>query len=629
MCGIAGIIANRPMADLSERLAAMEHVLVHRGPDDAGSFMSRDLRVGLINRRLAIRDLSPSGHMPMANAAGSVQITYNGELYNADTLRAVLEAKGYAFRSRSDTEVILHGYEAWGSEVVNHLRGMFAFAIYDTGDESRRRPRLLLVRDRIGIKPLYYAESPEAFVFGSELRALRASGLVGRAISPAGLVGYLLLGSVPNPFTIYQTCRALDAGCTAELEIDAPAGGPVIRKYWDVATIGGRSHTRADARELVREALEDAVGSHLVSDAPLGAFLSGGLDSSAVVALMRAKTQQPIRTCSVAFEDPRYNEAPFARAVAESIGAEHHERIVTQADVVSALDRIVWAMDQPSIDGINTFFVAETAHEAGLKVALSGLGGDELFGGYHNTFVGIPRFLRVRRAVGAIPGGGAVARVVRQAPGRQWGWAKYADALERPRSRASAYLACRGIFAPSQVRELIAPDLWKMASKEFEATEYIADRVPDGGHETLDWVRRAELALYTRHQLLRDTDVMSMAHSLEVRVPLLDHELISRVIPLRDSLGGATTSKTLLLEAVADLLPASVRERRTKQGFVFPFSEWLRGDLGEAVDLHPVGGELFNRPAVDNVIRAWRQGHLHWTRPWALGVLGRWQASAN
>jgi asparagine synthase (glutamine-hydrolysing) len=629
MCGIAGIVAARPMPDLPERLSAMERVLVHRGPDDAGAFIARDGRVGVVNRRLAIRDLSPLGHMPMANGAGTVHITYNGELYNAAALRAVLEAKGYAFVSRSDTEVILHGYEAWGSDVVHHLRGMFGFAIYDAGDGTGRRPRLLLARDRTGIKPLYYADTSDAFVFVSELKALRASGLVGRAVSPAGLVAYLLLGSVPNPLTIYDACRALDAGCTAELGIDAPIGSPVIRQYWDVAAIEGLSIDPSDARERVREALADAVGSHLVSDAPLGAFLSGGLDSSAVVALMRTKTQQPIRTCSIAFEDPRYSEAPFARAVAESIGAEHHERIVTQADVRGALDRIFWAMDQPSIDGINAFFVAQTAREAGLKVALSGLGGDELFGGYHNTFVGVPRFMRAKRTVDAVPCGAAVARVVRKAPGRQWRWAKYMDALERPRSRASAYLACRGLFAPSQVRGLVTADIWDAACKEFEATEYIAARVPDAGHETLDWVRRAELALYTRHQLLRDTDVMSMAHSLEVRVPFLDHELISRVVPLRCSLGDETTSKQLLVEAVADLLPASVRERRTKQGFVFPFADWLLGGLGEAVGIHQPDGDLFYRPAVDAVVGAWKRGDLHWTRPWALTVCGRWQASAN
>lgn len=652
MCGIAGLVMNpgRDLPNARARLAAMGEAMAHRGPDDEGLYLSADERVGLVNRRLAVVDLSPQGHMPMGTADGTVWITHNGEIYNAGELRDELRRQGYRFRSASDTEVILCGYQAWGAEVVHRLRGMFAFAIYD----ERRAPpgtpgapsagqtrRLLLARDRLGIKPLYYALTPHAFVFASELKALRASGTVGRAVNPAGLVGYLMLGSVPCPLTIYQEIQALEPGCTLSLDVGVPGTAPAVRRYWTMPADTEEPSGVRDSVGQVRALLEDAVRSHLVSDVPLGAFLSGGLDSSAVVGLMRAVTNGPIRTCSMVFEEEAYSEAPYARAVAEQVGAEHFERVITAGEVATELDRVLWAMDQPTVDGINTYFVAKTAREAGLTVALSGLGGDELFGGYPNTFQGVPRLMWAIWLAQMAPAGVPLARAgLRWLPGPS-SWGRVADALERPASPASLYLACRGLFAPSEARALVAPGLWDAASDALDPVRHIAERAgPNGvrepseaidarqGSHWFSWVSRAELATYTHHQLLRDTDVMSMAHSLEVRVPLLDHRLVEAVLRLPDAVkrdGGPP--KPLLRRAVEDLLPAAVRTRRDKWGFVFPFDLWLRGPLRRTC-LEWQGGpaDLLRPEAVRKIQRAYESGRLHWSRPWALAVLQGWGA---
>lgn len=630
MCGIAGIAlaGNAAAYDLAGRLDAMNAAMVHRGPDDGGTYLTPNGRVGLANRRLAIRDLSPAGHMPMAADDGHVWITYNGEIYNASALRSHLETRGYIFRSHSDTEVILHGYCAWGPEVVQRLRGIFAFAILeDRGGAAR----LFLARDRLGVKPLYYATTGEAFLFASELTALRASGLIGREMSPVGLVGYLLTGSIPNPWTIYQAARALEPASALDVTLEGLAPRLENRRYWSFPAGPREESDAAGAVEQVRGLLAEAVSAELVSDAPLGAFLSGGLDSSAVVALMRQATAGPIRTCSMVFEEAEFSEAPYARAMAEAAGADHYERVITARDVMEELDGILAAMDQPTIDGVNTYFVSQTAHQAGLTVALSGLGGDELFGGYRNTFGGVPQLLRALGLVESVPGGSAVGRrAIGLLPGRRW--SKLQAALMRPASPASAYLARRGLFAPQEVRALVGDEVWSAVIEVFDPVRYIAGRSEQAdtepGNGIFSWTSRAELTTYTCNQLLRDTDVMSMAHSLEVRVPLLDHLLVERVLRLPDAVkANGGKPKALLLEAVGPWLPAVVRNRSDKQGFVFPWDTWMRGPLeGKIVSMLEAGtaaGRLQKR-AVSDVWTAFRAGSLHWSRPWALAVLSTW-----
>ena len=634
VCGIAAIFVKsyNGLPDAGRRLQVMAEAMRHRGPDDQGVYVTPDGRAGLANRRLAIRDLSPAGQMPMANARGDVRLTYNGEIYNAAELRTELERLGYHFQSRSDTEVILHGYEAWGEGIVPRLRGMFAFVVLDCrpseGDDGYRA---LIARDHMGIKPLYYAESAEALVIASELKGLLASGLVAGDISPAGLVGYLLLGSVPTPLTIYEGAAALPAASLLRIKGERPTAGTPER-YWQLPDDVSERATAEASVDEVREALAEAVRVRLVSDVPLGAFLSGGLDSSSVVALMRQATDGPIRTCSMVFEESDYSEGVYARSVAGALDADHYERTITAGDVMGEIEQILAAMDQPSIDGVNTYFVSQTARQAGLTVALSGLGGDELFGGYDNTFHGVPRTLRNLRLAHAVPGlGPAAARSAVRALTSERRWTKITDALSRPPSAASAYLAQRGLFAPSEVEALVTGDVWHAARELFDPVAHIAANAgpaPANGDGLFQFVSRAELRTYTQDQLLRDTDAMSMAHSLEVRVPLLDRRLVELVLRLpadhkRNGRAQDRGPKPLLAQAAGHLLPEVVRRRPDKQGFTFPFDRWLRGPLGDYLN-GGAAGRLLRAGQVQAMYEQFRRGRLHWSRAWALAALNGW-----
>lgn len=626
MCGIAGILLknNSSLPDMQERLSAMAHAMQHRGPDDEGVWLSPDGRIGFASRRLAIQDLSPAGHMPMGNADGTVWISYNGEIYNAGELRPELERRGYVFRSHSDTEVLLHGYEAWGEEVVQRLRGMWAFVICDLREP--RNGKLFLSRDRLGIKPLYYARTPQAFVFASELKALQVARFTSREISPTGLVGYLSLGAVPNPLTIYRDIHALEPAHSLVIPLAGGAMDAQPRRYWSMPTDVVES-TYEDAVEQIRETLHEAVRIRLVSDVPLGAFLSGGLDSSGVVGLMRAATDGPIRTCSMIFEEQDYSEAPYARAMAEAVGAEHFERVITAQDITTEMERILWAMDQPTLDGVNSYFVSQTARQAGLTVALSGLGGDELFGGYPNTFGGVPQMLRMLRRAQAVPGGAALAkRAIRFMPNGQRG-GRVVEALSRPATYASAYLTRRGLFSPQEIQSLLSPEMWHEGRKYFDGVQHVAQRADvndEAGDDVFAWVSRAELSTYTHHQLLRDTDAMSMAHSLEVRVPLLDHRLVEKALrlpaPIKQQGQGP---KPLLNAALSDVLPPLIRNRRDKQGFTFPFDRWMQR-------LRSMDGDnsspLLSACATQSLWDAHKNGKVHWSRPWSVAVLQAWMS---
>ena len=642
MCGIAGIVV-RPehsLPDLRERLGAMAGAMVHRGPDDEGIFVTDDGRIGLASRRLAIRDLSPAGHMPMANGDGSVWLTYNGEIYNADELRSELESRNYRFRSRSDTEVVLHGYEAWGAGITQRLRGMFAFAVLDqrpgTGPQWTRGSydsrQLFLARDHMGVKPLYYAHCPDAFVFASELKALLASDLVSRDLSPSGLVGYLLMGSVPNPLTIYQGVSALPPATSLSVSSACPDQASE-ETYWHLSADEREPASASEAVERISALLAESVRIRLVSDVPLGAFLSGGLDSSSVVAFMRQATSGPIRTCSMAFAERDYSEARYARAVADALGTDHYERVVTADELVQEFDDILSSLDQPSVDGVNTYFVSQTARQAGLTVALSGLGGDELFGGYPNTFVQVPQMLRALRLVQAVPGGPQLTRAALNCVPLRRRWTRVRDALARPASPAGAYLTRRGLFSPAEVRALVSPEVWQTGVEGFDPVQHVSERADDAEGtpsfcvRPFEWISRAELRTYTHHQLLRDTDVMSMAHSLEVRVPLLDAELVEAVLrlPTAVKVNGMAGPKPLLKRAVGERLPDSVRQRSDKQGFIFPLDPWLRGPLrGQARSIVDSlqGKRWLQQAAIQRVLDDYEAGRVHWSRLWALVALG-------
>ena len=412
MCGIAGIYAYHYAANPVDR-AELQRIRDHmtaRGPDGCGEWYSPDERVGLGHRRLSIIDLSERGAQPMASADGKFVVTFNGEIYNYRQLRSSLEARGHVFRSQTDTEVLLHLYAEKGEAMVNDLRGMFAFGLWDA-----ERNALFLARDPYGIKPLYYADDGWTLRFASQVKALLAGGKVSRNQEPAGWVGFCLFGSVPEPFTTYQEIRALPAGST--LWVDR-VGTREARQYFSIAETYCRAEaTRSsgndeDLQLAAREALLDSVRHHLVADVPVGAFLSSGIDSGALVGLMRDAGQQDIQTVTLAFKEFRgksEDEAPLAAEIAAQYGTRHTTRVVTEQEFRDDLPKILDAMDQPTIDGLNTWFVSKAARELGLKVAISGLGGDELFGGYP-SFRDVPLCVRTLAVPGRIPGLGDLAR---------------------------------------------------------------------------------------------------------------------------------------------------------------------------------------------------------------------------
>lgn len=622
MCGIAGYISrgysNREL--MAQALKRMTAAQAHRGPDDSGIYITPDGRAGLGNRRLAIIDLSSAGHMPIGNADGSVWITYNGEVYNFVELRAELERLGYVFRSRTDSEVVLHAYEAWGPACVHRLRGMFAFAILDLRGARQGSiapaPQLFLARDRLGIKPLYYHWDGRRLVFASELRALLASGLVEFRLDPSALLGYLELGAVPGEGTILAGVRSLPPASTLTLD----GHGLRIESYWSPAAAGG-GEPGPEPEEVLRAALEEAVRIRLVSDVPLGAFLSGGVDSSAVVALMRRATNGTVRTFSILFPEQEFNEGVYARQVARQYATDHHEVELSGQDVVAEMDQVIAAMDQPSVDGVNTYFVSKFARESGIIVALSGLGGDELFGGY-------PSFRLVRRLawLGRVPGAGrALASVLGRLDGPS-GARKLALLRSQAGGVPSAYVAVRAVRSPWEAASLLAADVRSQAT--FEPVDYAAAFLPDGA-DTAWQVTCLELRTYTHNQLLRDTDAMSMAHSLEVRVPLLDHQLVELASRLPASLrDGRGQPKWLLVQtALPEMGPDFFA--RPKRGFTFPFARWLRCELRDWVEeaLAPSGGPMDGLLDPDAALAEWRAflaGRAHWARPWSLAVLNRW-----
>ncbi len=644
MCGIAGILSlERPVdAGLVSAVLRMMDSEIHRGPDDWGlllpdrAYQDPELRCLLASfdpahirtypspsagpaavlgfRRLAILDLTPRGRQPMSNRDGTVWITYNGEVYNYRDLRLDLEQIGYTFQSDTDTEVILQGYQEWGKDVLTRLRGMFAFGIVDLRaprNTSGSGPRFFAARDRFGMKPFYYAETPVGLLFASELKGLMASELLPMEPHPEALPLFLAWGSIPAPNTFYRAVHSLPIGYWLELT----RWGLSSRRYWNLADCYASERRRHvspnQVIEETRAALVDSVKAHLVSDVPVGAFLSGGIDSSAVVALMREAGQSRIKTVSVVFPDTEYDESRYARLVAERFETEHVEVPVTSRDLLNQWDRIFAAMDQPTVDGVNTYFVAKATHEAGLKVALSGLGGDELFRGYP-SFRDIPRLHRVSKWLGP-------SRLARRAilaplalcyPQQR---AKFGQLLGGPNSLENVYLSYRGMFMPEELERLL--------SHPAEPLDNFCAHLPEtnGVESSWDRVSILETDGYMANQLLRDTDAFSMTHSLETRVPFVDHRLLESVATLPRELWIKGRPKALLIDALRGCLPDVVLHR-PKMGFTFPFRQWLQGEARQKVESFLQRGNSFPKAAVADLWDRFLVGRAHWSRVWALVV---------
>lgn len=639
MCGICGIIGiQRP--ELAEEITRrMMGALTHRGPDEDGMLVAPSAALGM--RRLSIIDL-PGGHQPVFNESRNVAVVYNGEIYNFVQLRKTLEGRGHSFRTHSDTEVIIHAYEEWGEQCLRELRGMFAFAIWDarscgTSGEAARRAQIFLARDRLGIKPLYYAAAGGAFLFSSEVRSLLAGNQFPPRLSPGSLEGYLTFGSVAEPSTLVEGVYSVPPGHCLAFPADAPPQQPSPKPYWVYSDAvlpeeGPKAKNSQDAAKQLRVLLEETVRDHLIADVPLGVFLSSGLDSTSLVALA-SRFQSVLHTLTVVFPEQQFSEAKISRQTAKRFKTSHQEILLAPDTLVAQLDDAVKSLDQPTMDGLNTYFVSRAAHQAGLKVALSGLGSDEIFGGY-STFVSTPRAAFVAGLGRLIPGpfrrltAGVAVKI---AAGD--GVRKAAAAWRSPRDFPHAYYFTRLLFTPSRLRRLLAP--------YFESKEYSKDREYPWRARMRETVRQAgkldsftsvscfELQSYMVNTLLRDTDAASMANSLEVRVPFLDHRLVEFVGRLpRSAKYTAGVPKSLLVEALSDLLPDEV-VGQSKRTFTLPWEHWLRGPLGvrvsqELSNLTPPLRQYMNPRAVRGAWQNFVIGQTNWSRPWSLFVLNEW-----
>ena len=581
MCGLAGFFSYSSDAPSVNRsaLLRMRESMSLRGPDGQGLWLSSDGRMGLAHRRLAIIDLSENGAQPMASADGKMQVILNGEIYNYRTLRLELEKSGYVFRTQSDTEILLFLYRECGADMVHRLRGMFAFALWD---EQNRR--LLLARDPFGIKPLYYYDDGRTFWFASQVKALLRGLPTSPHPDPAGHAGFFLWGYVPEPYTLYQEIRTVPAGSTILLATD---GRRQEQEYFSVTRelVNAIEHSTDQSPERAAtelyEAMSDSVSHHLVADVPVGIFLSAGLDSGALVALASAGQSSVGHTFTLGFEEYRgtqRDETPLARIVAEHYGTTHRTGWIAQVEFEEDLPRILEAMDQPSIDGVNTYFVAKKAAENGLKVALSGLGGDELFGGY-------PSFRHVpilARWLAPVRGLRLLGRVARGLTAPLLGSAmspKYAGLLEYGGTYAGAYLLRRGLFMPWEIPGILGEEMARAGLDELRSFERL-EEVVSGIKSARLKVTALELTWYMRNQLLRDADWAGMAHSLEIRVPFVDVDLFRRLAPL---LAAETPpSKVMMARTPVKPLPVAILNR-AKTGFSVPMHEWMSQGYGGAV----------------------------------------------
>ena len=617
MCGITGVFGAVPDRETVGRMTA---AIAHRGPDDGAivrlSNAAGDPCGAFGHRRLAIIELSSLGHQPMLGDDGRYVLVYNGEIYNYLELRAELQALGTRFRGGSDTEVLVAGLARWGAAFVPRLRGMFAFAWWDTLEG-----RGLIARDQFGMKPLYHSTARGALLFASEVRSLLASGHVDRRISPTALAGFLATGSVPEPLSLCAGVQSLPAGHFAEITVaDGRARMHVPQGFADVlAPAAGPLVT--DPREgadLVASALRDSVRGHLLADTAVASFLSGGIDSSVITMLAAEQVSGTLDTFTITLGERGFDEARYARALAGRIGTRHHEIPLTGADMLAALPDALRAMDQPSMDGLNTYAVSRAVRERGIKVVLSGLGGDEMFAGY-------PSFSRARRIAGLwhTPSGlrRAAGSLLRTRGGRV---ARIAAMVSEDSPARGAYEGSRSLFGPRALLSLgVAPDWPRPGDAPVALTPL----------QQVSWY---ELSGYMRSTLLRDSDVFSMAHGLELRVPFVDRMVGLASTSVSDSLKlRQGMNKPLLVEALGARLPREVWDR-PKQGFALPFDHWLRAELFSDVERALLDPALVRRAGLDpsGVAMVWRgflegKREFSWSRPWALFTLLRWTESTD
>jgi asparagine synthase (glutamine-hydrolysing) len=627
MCGIAGIVSN-DLPDIARRVEKMSECVAHRGPDAEGLAVWTEgaQRTAFAHRRLAIIDLSESGRQPIETPDGRYSLIFNGEIYNYLALRESLAADGARFRTNTDTEVVLSLYKKYGKDCLRLLRGMFAFAIRD-----RETGEVFAARDRLGIKPFYYYSDKSLFVFASEIRSLLASELVPRVIDAISLNSYLSFGAVQEPRTMIENVRTLAPA--HYVTVDSRGVIKELAPYWQLPTDTG-CRDRAEAIEQTRSRLEESVRLHLVADVPLGAFLSGGIDSSSLVAFMSKQAAGCVKTFTVCFREQEFSERELARRVAEKWGTAHTEIALSEEEMLRSLPDAISSIDQPTIDGINTWVISRATRQAGITVALSGLGGDELFGGY-------PSFKRARAIerylspIGRLKASRRrqVAAVAARVFGDTLRSQKVASAIAEGGDLMAAYASMRGLFSKALRCELMSAGACALieTDHDYEIPEEALALIEGGNDaDVFNRISRYEMSFYMANMLLRDTDAMSMASALEVRVPMLDHELVEWVYALPGEMKTGRAPKQLLIEAMGADLPAEIVAHK-KMGFALPFERWLHTALrpfvsdvlGDSVAITRAG---LNPSAVRDVASSFDAGSraTSWTRVWGLAVLVDW-----
>jgi len=626
MCGIAGIFDNnskKSSESLTKGLQMMLDAIKHRGPDDRGEKKigpKNGINIYLGHQRLSIIDTSQGGHQPMSNNDSTLWISTNSEIYNYRELKAELEHK-YNFRSKSDTEVLLRSYEVWGIDCLKKIRGMFAFAIWDDTNN-----KLILARDRIGIKPLYYFSKNNIFIFSSELRAILASKIDKPAINPTGIFQYLSYGRVGSIDSILDSIIELPPGHF----LVADKNGIKVQKYWDPFNENKLEQSPTKIVQRIGSCLDEVARQHLVSDVSIGAFLSGGIDSSAVVSMITANTPTPIQTISVTFQDKDYDESKYSSLFADRLGTKHRELLLSERDLVENLSPALASMDQPTVDGINTYMISQAAKNMGLKVALSGLGGDELFAGY-NSFSLVPRLNKIKEILNSLPSGlrkqlSNLASILMPPSDKS---TKLNHLIKGQYNGAHVYFLFRSLFCEQELGSLFSDPLIlkKEITKNLNLTQELID-----SHSRLspvDLVSYLEMTHYMATTLLRDTDMMSMAHGLEIRVPLLDHKLVELMFSIPSNIKiKQGIPKHLLVNSLTRKLPEFI-VRRKKMGFTLPFDVWMRGKMRPEIEsvLLSRSEKLSDYISQDGVQKIWSNfldNRCSWSRPWSLYVLKKW-----
>jgi asparagine synthase (glutamine-hydrolysing) len=620
MCGINGIVGIENPEKGKAYLTKMNNKMAHRGPDDEGIFADTHIAIG--QRRLSIIDLSSAGHQPMWCNDKRYCIVYNGELYNFKELRFDLERasrgsndKPYHFKTASDTEVILAAYSRWGKDCLKKFNGMYGFAIWDV-----QTKQLFIARDRLGIKPIYYSYKNQVLAFSSELRSLLESDIVPRKLNNEALIDYLRYQTVHAPATMVKDVFMLMPGH----HITANLNEIKIEKYWDINTSIATKKIDTPYQDVclkVNQLFEKAVQRRLVADVPFGAFLSGGIDSSAVVGMMSKVASSQVKTFSVIFDDEQFSEAKYARIIANKFHTDHHEIKLTSNDFKNELNDALLAMDHPSGDGPNTYVVSKATKNAGITMALSGLGGDELFAGY-DIFNRTLKLDKLKWLSG-IPGITLAAKINKSIrPGVSS--AKIAELLAlNSLSFKNTYPLSRQVLLEDQIEKL-----FKDKGKAKNSVSEIIKNIKAQSNNLLSAVGIAEISTYMQNVLLRDTDQMSMAHALEIRVPFLDYELVEYVIGLPDNYKIPTSPKKLLVDALGDMLPPEI-VNRPKMGFTLPWKNWLKTDFKNLCEsnLKLLGqNPHFNANELDILWQRFLKDDpfITWSRIWYLVVLQRW-----